>query len=146
MVDNFYFKSNKFQIHKNEDEETNPGCYGKELGLWLCDKFSELGYEVEELIAEDWGWCVMCSREEYLLWIGCGAMSDHENYDPDNLPNGSEVIWTSFPTIEIPFFYFKSLIKKWTGRLDLDTPLKKLKKELEALLDKEPEIKFCDEP
>ncbi|MET1257655.1 hypothetical protein [Aliikangiella maris] len=146
MEDNFYFKSGKFRIHKNEDEETNPGCYGKELGLWLCEEFTKLGYDVEELIPEDWGWCVMCSRDEYLLWIGCGAMSDHENYNPDNPPEGRDVTWLAFPHIEVPFFKFKSLFKKWTGGLDLDQPLKKLKEELQSLLENETEIELCDEP
>ena len=47
-MDGYFFKSNLFEIEPGEDEETNPGCYGKQLSHWLKDKFSKLGYEVEE--------------------------------------------------------------------------------------------------
>ena len=148
MAKGHWFKSDLFTIHKGEDEETNPGCYGKELAEWLCIKFSNLGYEAE-VLPEDWGWLVICENDEYLLWVGCGAMGDEirqEDYDPDNPPKGSDVTWHAFAVIEVPFFWFKSLLKKWTGKLDLDTPLKKLEKELEEILSKDPQITSCDEP
>lgn len=44
MTNGYYFKSTKFSIQKYEDEQTNPGYYGRELGEWLRVKFSELGY------------------------------------------------------------------------------------------------------
>jgi hypothetical protein len=56
MTRGYWFTSDLFQIQKGEDEETNPGCYGKELGNWLCEKLKSFGYDVEELIPEDWGW------------------------------------------------------------------------------------------
>jgi len=149
MEDGFWFKSDLFQIRKGEDEETNPGCYGRELGNWLCEKFRALGYDVEALIAEDWGWCVMCRRQGYLLWVGCGAMTTSDfpdNYDPRLPPDGKDVIWYAFPVVEVPFFYFKSWLKKLMGRLDLKAPLKKINHELKQLLEKESRIEFCERP
>ena len=146
LIDQGYmFKSDLFQIQKEEDKETNPGCYGKELGEWLCLKFKELGYNVEDLIPEDWGWCVMCEREEYLLWVGCGPMQEYfEDYDPELPPKGEDVIWHVFPEIEVPFFYFKSLSKKWRGKLDIEKPLQKLDQDLKMILNSEPRITLCE--
>jgi hypothetical protein len=31
----YWFKSSKFQVEPGEDEETNPGLYGRQLARWL---------------------------------------------------------------------------------------------------------------
>jgi len=139
----YWFKSDQFKITEGEDEETNPGCYGESLAEWLCSKFSELGYEAE-VIPEDWGWCVMCHCDEYMLWLGCGSMQTEEVLEVPVNPR--DVVWHVFPVLEIPFFKFKSKIKKMMGRLDTVTPLEKFKRELVRLLDKEQTIELCDEP
>jgi hypothetical protein len=51
-----------FRVELDEDEESNPFCYGRQLGRWLQARFAERGYTPEEVFAEDWGWCVMLSR------------------------------------------------------------------------------------
>lgn len=148
MKNGYWFKSEKFEIEKGEDEETNPYYYGKALANWLCQKFSDLGYD-SEVVPEDWGWCVMCVYRQYLLWVGCGTMQSEELieiYDAENPPKGSDVIWHVFTDIELPFFMFKSLFLKWTGKLDLKEPLEKLNNELAHILTSEPDIHFCEEP
>ena len=148
MEKGFWFKSEIFPIEQGEDVETNPLCFGKSLASWLSEKFSEIGYKTE-IIPEDWGWCVVCESKGYLLWLGCGCMATEElveNYNGDNPPKGSEVIWHVFSNIEVPFFNFKALCQKWTGKLDLDTPLKKLNSNLESVLKSESAVEFCDEP
>ena len=60
-----------FRVEPGEDEQTNPGCYGRELANWLAEKLRSRGESVHEVLAEDWGWCVMLKRSPYLLWIGC---------------------------------------------------------------------------
>ena len=149
MEAGFWFRSDLFQIQKDEDEETNPGCYGKALGNWLCRKFREQGYEVEDLIAEDWGWCVMCHRKGYLLWIACGSVMAGDlpdNEDSDVPPDGKDVVWHVYPVVEVPFFYVWSRIKIWMGQLDTNSVLKKTRNDLKAILDAEPRIDFCEEP
>ena len=149
MEEGFWFKSDLFQIQPGEDEDTNPGCYGKELGNWLCNKFKDLGYEVEDLIAEDWGWCVMCYSRDYLLWVGCGSMMIDDfpdSYDPESPPNSKDVVWHVFPVVEVPFFFIRSWIKKLFGKLDTKKPLQKLRDELKSILDKEPRIEGCESP
>ena len=62
------FRSDLFLIDPTEVRETNPSCYGKSLAEWVRTKFTELGYEPEPVIAEDWGWCVMLKRDPFMLW------------------------------------------------------------------------------
>ncbi|HAS6863621.1 TPA: hypothetical protein GRI37_23850 [Vibrio parahaemolyticus] len=148
MESGYWFKSTKFEIEKSEDEETNPGCYGKQLAYWLSDEFTQLGYQTD-VIPEDWGWCVVCESNGYLLWLGCGSMQDEEtleSYQKGKTLEGKEVVWHTFPTIEVPFFNFKAIINKWFGKLDLETPLKKLDKELQHILSSEAEVELCEEP
>ena len=38
MEQGYWFKSDLFQIQQSEDEETNPGCYGRALGNWFDDR------------------------------------------------------------------------------------------------------------
>jgi hypothetical protein len=66
------FKSDFFKPIEGEDKETNPGCYGKALATWVAEKLRTRGVPVEDVLAEDWGWLVMVSRNPFLLWLGCG--------------------------------------------------------------------------
>ncbi|ENM5764229.1 hypothetical protein V9R53_003921 [Vibrio mimicus] len=147
MESGYSFKSTKFEIEKNEDEETNPGRYGKQLAYWLSDEFTKLGYQTD-VFPDDWGWRVVCESNDYLLWLGCGSMLDEEtleSYQEGKPPEGKEVVWHVFPVIEVPFSSFKVIINKWFGKLDLETPLKKLDKELQHILSSQVEIELCEE-
>ena len=69
MRKQLYFTSPRFQIVPNEEDSTNPGCFGQELAEWTCEQVRSLGYPEAEVIPEDFGWCVMCSRRDFMLWI-----------------------------------------------------------------------------
>lgn len=71
---------------------------------------------------------------------------EREEYDPENPPLGTDVTWHVFPVIEVPFFYFKSFIRKLFGQLDTTKPLDKIDKELKQILTTDPQIKLCKEP
>lgn len=147
MDPGYWFTSDLFTIHNGEDAETNPYCFGKELSEWLRAKLIEIGYEVEEVVPEDWGWCVMCKRDDFLLWVGCCSLCEEKkDYNPEVPPLGTDVTWHVFPVSEIPFFYLKSLIRKLFGQLDTSKSLSKLDKEIEQILISEPRITFCEEP
>lgn len=141
MVENIWFKSSLFEVEPGEDEETNPRMYGRQLSNWLRNKFIELGYEVDEVIPEDWGWCVMCQWNPYQLFIGCRNYIDYENEEmDDSLPNKEDVLWSCTVHSERPFF--KSLLKK----IDTTNGVNKLNNELLNLLNSEPEITIVNEP
>lgn len=89
----YCFESDKFQVVNGEDEETNPGIYGLELSKWLEKELNIRGYSVQEIIPEDWGWCVICKHRPFLLWVGCQG----EVYD-------DKLIWSCFVEAEKPIF------------------------------------------
>lgn len=138
-MERIFFKSELFEIEQGEDDETNPGLYGRQLASWLRDKFDNIGYKVEEIIPEDWGWCVMCQRQPYWLWLGCSCVLDDELKE-GQLPKKEDIIWHCFATVELPFF--KRLFK----RVDTTDALAKLKAELLDIIQNEKAIRLVDEP
>lgn len=134
-MEGFFLKSNLFNIEPGEDEQTNPHCYGKQLANWLKNKFNKLGYEAE-VIPEDWGWCVMCTRKPYMLWVGCGNIDAEE--ESNEAPCSAEIIWHCFVVAEVPF------MKKLFGKVDTNTGVVKLTTELHDILESEPEIKLVE--
>jgi hypothetical protein len=110
--------------------------YGRQLARWLREKFVSLGYPVEEVIAEDWGWCVMCQREPYKLWVGCVNLRDYayakEGEPP---PPQAMLLWNTVPVAEPPFF--KYLLRPKPNMAD---GLSRLGAQLRATLEAEPSI------
>jgi len=136
----YWFTSSLFEVEPGEDEETNPRMYGRQLANWLRSKFELLGYEVEEVIPEDWGWCVMCQRDPYMLFIGCVNRIDYEvDEEDDTPPLKQNLLWHAVPFAEIPFF--KRLFRKINTQPGLD----KLDCDLCNVLDKESGIEVLAE-
>lgn len=52
------FTSTYFKVEAGEDEQTNPGVFGRSLARWIADQLKSKGVEVKDTLAEDWGWCV----------------------------------------------------------------------------------------
>ena len=75
------FRSNAFPPYEGEENEINPGRYGKRVAEFLVHGLREKGFELLNPIAEDWGWVVPIKNDGFRLWIGCG------NYD--EFPDGS---------------------------------------------------------
>ena len=141
IAQGFWFKSSIFEAEPNEDEETNPRMYGRQVATWLRPKLIELGYEVEEPFGEDWGWCVMCQREPYRMWIGCVNLRDYEYAQPGDPPPPRErLLWNVVPMAEIPFFRY--LFRK---KPDINPGLDKLSNELKEILASEPAITVVDD-
>jgi hypothetical protein len=115
----YCFKTDKFKTIKDEDENTNPGVYGLELSKWIEKELKILGYAVEEIISEDWGWCVICKYKPFLLWVGCQGEYINE-----------QLVWCCFAEAEKPIF--RNPFKK----LDIQESLEKLNKDLFQLLNK----------
>jgi hypothetical protein len=147
----FFFRSDLFLIDPKEDEETNPFCYGKSLAEWLRIKFSELGYQPEQVIAEDWGWCLMLKREPFMLWVGCGN-DRSEFYDkvtPEQkgsfVPDGREILWCCFVGSDTPIwtsFFWKKLI----GQASTHEQVSIATNQLQSILSNEARIQVAAEP
>lgn len=138
-LDRIFFKTDLFEIEEGEDAETNPNIYGKQFANWLKSNFTDLGYEVEEIIPEDWGWCVMCERSPEMLWVGCASFIDGD-VEEGQLPDKKDVIWHCFATSERPIL--KRIFSKASGQ----SKLEKLKKELEKMIHEEESFNIVQEP
>lgn len=72
------FRSSAFPAAPGEDEEINPGRYGKRLASYLGAALPRFGFDVVRLGAEDWGWRIDLRNDAFPLWVGCG---NYEEFD-----------------------------------------------------------------
>jgi hypothetical protein len=70
------FSSTLFEVVEGEDEETNPGIYGKSLAAWLA---SQLRVPEQDVIAEDFGWCVPVKSSQHRLYVACSSEDDSKD-------------------------------------------------------------------
>ena len=73
------FRSSKFPPYEGEEEEINPGLWGKRLAEYLVQRLSEKGIKTEGIVGEDWGYYIPVQNEGFKLAICCG----HQNGDDD---------------------------------------------------------------
>jgi hypothetical protein len=64
-------RTNAFPIEPDEDAETNPGRFGRAFAKFVADGIRAKGEPVEDIVPEDFGWCVRLGRNPF-RWIGCG--------------------------------------------------------------------------
>jgi hypothetical protein len=119
--DHVVFSSRHFAIEPGEDEETNPGIYGKALATWVAAKLKQRGVAVERIVAEDFGRCVMVRSKPFMLWIGCASL------------DGDAARWQMFVTLE------QGLIARLFGRSEAQTELDRLREHFRAIVQDIPE-------
>ena len=137
----FWFKSSHFEAEPGEDEETNPRKYGRQVATWLHGEFIALGYDVEGVFGDDWGWRVDCQRAPYDLFIGCVNLVDYEYAkEGDPPPPVERLLWNVVPMAEVPFFRY--LFKKKPDPLP---GLEKIEAELEHVLTSDPRVEIVDD-
>lgn len=73
------FTSTAFPIEAGEDEETNPGIYGRALAHWLAERLRQCGIPAGEVFAEDFGWCLPVSSKSQRLYIACSSVEESPN-------------------------------------------------------------------
>ena len=134
-MDGYWFTSKLFAVESGEDEEVNPGRYGRQLATWLKAQLEQRGYGVEPVINEDWGRCLMLSRDPFLLWVGCGNV-DEAGEDPTD----DKIIWHCFPAAEAP------LLKRFFGKPETTAALSKLDAVLHDILSTTPAVTLVPEP
>ena len=116
------FRSSKFPPYEGEEEQINPGLWGKRLAEYLVQKLAERGIVTEEMVAEDWGWCVPVRNEEFRLAVCCG----HQNGDDD------ELLCFTDPS--------NPIVKKLFKKIDATPQLTRLTDALQQILASDPEI------
>lgn len=133
----FDFYSSKFGIDPREVEQTNPYLFGRELSNWLSDQLRRRGYRTE-VVPEDWGWCVVCQREPYTLFVACMSALDRNLVQRcEDSASTADILWRAVPVAEVSFW------KRLGGKVDFESGLEKLRKDVKALLDAESSIRFA---
>ena len=74
-----FIKTDFFKIEPDEDNETNPGIYGRAFSSWVAASLRTKGVAVEGVIPEDFGWCVMLQRKPSRVWVACGNREESQN-------------------------------------------------------------------
>lgn len=133
----FVFYSTRFGIAPAETEETNPYLFGRELANWLGGQLNRKGYTTE-VIAEDWGWCVICQRDPFRLFASCVSGMDENLLERCRNPESdAEIMWLTSVHAEL------SIFKRLRGSADTDAALAKLGAYVRAILEEEPSIRFA---
>lgn len=73
------FRSSKFPPYEGEEDEINPGLWGKRLTEYLAKALAEKGIDTGEMVVEDWGCYLPVRNEGFDLAICCG----HQYGDDD---------------------------------------------------------------
>ena len=116
------FRSKKFPPYEGEQEQINPGLWGKRLAEYLVQKLAEKGIQTDPIIAEDWGWYIPIPNEGFRLAVCCG----HQDGDDD------EFLCFTDPSTPI--------IKKLFKKIDATPQLTRITTALEQILSSDPEI------
>lgn len=116
------FRSHKFPPYEGEEEEINPGVWGKKLAEYLAQHLSENGFQTEEVFAEDWGWYIPIQNDGFRLAVCCG----HQDGDDD------EFVCFTDPS--------KPIIKKFFKKIDATARLTELTEALQKILAADSEI------
>jgi hypothetical protein len=116
------FRSSKFPPYEGEEEEINPGLWGKRLTEYLAEKLSERGIETEEMAVEDWGCYLPIRNEGFRLALCCG----HQSGDDDEF-----LVFTDPSTPKL---------KKFFRTIDATPQLTKVLDALRLILEADPGI------
>jgi len=117
------FETEFFAPEPGEDEQTNPGCFGRALALWMKAQLDARGHSATEVIAEDFGWIVMVARKPHLLWLACGNI------------DGSSSEWSMYPVAEA------SLKQRLFGRSDTQGAVDALWFHVKAIVPTIPQVR-----
>jgi hypothetical protein len=70
------FESTAFAVIDGEDDETNSGIYGQALARWIA---AQLEAPDDQVIPEDFGWCVRATSSPHQLYVACSSEDDSKN-------------------------------------------------------------------
>jgi hypothetical protein len=116
------FRSAKFPPYEGEQEQINPGLWGRRLAEYFVEKLRCEGIEPGEIIAEDWGYFIPVSVDGLRLAVCCG----HQYGDVDE--------FLCFTDPDRPIF------RRWVKKIDATEQLGRLVSVLNQILACDPEI------
>ena len=110
------FESEIFPPTLNEEDETNPGIWGKNLAVYLVKKLKSYNIQIEDYYPEDWGWEIALRNDHFPIYIGCTNEEESEK---------------SFRCIFTPN---KQFIRKWFKKIDTTNDMKKITDIIDSIL------------
>jgi len=116
-------RSLKFPPYEGEEDEINPGLWGKRLTEYLAQKLAEQEIETEEMAIEDWGCYLPIRNEGFRLALCCG----HQYGDDDQF-----LVFTDPSTPKV---------KKFFRTIDATPQLTRLLEALRQILESDPDIR-----
>jgi hypothetical protein len=93
-------RTSAFPFERGEDADTNPGVPGRSVANYVAAQMRARGRNVEGIIPEDFGYCVILARKPLMLWIACSNRSESTDE------------WMAFAVAE------RELIKRAMGKVD----------------------------
>lgn len=117
------FRSSKFPPYEGEEEEINPGLWGRRLAEYLAMNLADKGIDTEEMIAEDWGYYLPIRNDGFRLALCCG----HQDGDEDQF-----LVFTDPSTPKV---------RKLFRTIDATPQLTRVLEALRAVLDADSEIR-----
>jgi hypothetical protein len=123
------FRSAKFPPYEGEEEEINPGLWGRRLTEYLAQQLAARGIETGEIVIEDWGCYLPVRNDGFRLALCCG----HQNGDDDQF-----LVFTEPSTPRV---------KKFFRTIDATPQLTRLLDALRQILESDPDIReiaWCD--
>ena len=70
------FKSDAFTPIPGEDEETNPGIFGKALVEWLAQTLTARGYTIDRTLPEDFGRLIQVKEPSCRLYVAASSTDE----------------------------------------------------------------------
>ena len=117
------FRSDKFPAYEGEEEDINPGLWGRKLAEYFVEHLPRYGIEPEEIVAEDWGYYIPIKNDGPRLAICCGHQSGEDN----------EFLCFTDPN--------EPVVRKLFKRIDLSQSLRPILTGMAHLLAADPEIR-----
>ena len=133
MSQGYWFRSARFHVEPDEDAETNPGIFGKQLAAWLACELRGHGYPEAEEVPEDWGWAVVCQAKPLYLYAGCSNMLESIGDGGPRRVNEGSIIWHVFAAADTPLFARLRGIDVESALQDLDALLLRRLTEMEGI-------------
>ena len=85
MNESITVETNLFEHQEAKPNFINPCCFGEDFSTWLRQELSrlpDLGFNLSEIIQEDYGWGLWASRGNDRFWIDLGCVKDGPHEGP----------------------------------------------------------------
>ena len=73
------FRSSKFPAEPADEQEINPGRWGRRLASYLSVRLAEAGWTVRPPYAEDWGMEIPIVDGRVAIYLGCGNYMEFDD-------------------------------------------------------------------